>query len=98
MNGEVEIFRYFKNKILGNGAFGKVYEVICEWSNKKYACKEIPIKTNHRHYELDDILREINILKSLNHPNILKYIHSFHDSKNIYILTELCENKTLRKI
>ena len=98
MNGEVEIFRYFKNKILGNGAFGKVYEVICEWSNKKYACKEIPIKTNHRHYELDDILREINILKSLNHPNILKYIHSFNDSKNIYILTELCENKTLRNL
>lgn len=98
MNGEIEIFRYFKNKILGDGAFGKVYEVICEWSNKKYACKEIPMKTNHRHYGLDDILREINILKSLNHPNILKFIHSFNDSKNIYILTELCENQTLRNL
>ena len=33
---------------------------------------------------------EINILKSLNHPNICKYIENFNDSKYYYLILEFC--------
>ena len=98
INGDVEIFKYFKNKILGSGGFGKVYEVTCEWSKEKYACKVIPIKIKNKKLSIDDINREISIQKYLNHPNILKYIHRFDDSNNIYILSELCKNQSLKQL
>ena len=98
MNGDIEIFRYFKNKLLGSGGSGKVYEVKCEWSNELYACKVIPIKTEKKKFTIDNIIKEIRMHKYLNHPNIIKYIHQFEDANNIYILTELCKNQTLRQL
>ena len=98
INGEIEIFRYFKNRLLGKGGFAKVYEVTCEWSNEKYACKEISLKRKRKNFNLENIFEEINLHKTLIHPNILKYIHSFSDESNIYILTELCEHQTLKAL
>ena len=98
--GDVEIFRYFKNRILGCGSFGKVYEVTCEWSSKKYACKVIPLKHKNKNskFNVDKIFNEINIHKLLNHPHVLKFIHHFADANNIYILTELCKYQTLSSL
>ena len=97
-NGTYEIFRYFKKRLLGKGGYGEVYEVICEWSKEKYACKIIPKKNKHKHFKLENIYNEINLHKSLCHPLILKFIHHFSDTNNIYILTELCKNQTLRTL
>ena len=33
---------------------------------------------------------EIDILKNLDHPNILKLFEVFEDKKYIYLITELC--------
>jgi calcium-dependent protein kinase len=33
---------------------------------------------------------EINILKNLSHPHILKLYEFYEDSKNIYMVTEMC--------
>ena len=33
---------------------------------------------------------EINILKKLDHPNILKLYEYFKDEKYVYLITELC--------
>jgi calcium-dependent protein kinase len=33
---------------------------------------------------------EINILKQLDHPNILKLFESYEDDKRFYLVTELC--------
>ena len=37
------------------------------------------------------LYNEIKIHKSINHPNIVKYYHSFEDSDNLCILLEYCE-------
>jgi calcium-dependent protein kinase len=34
--------------------------------------------------------REIEILKKLDHPNIVKVLDFFDDKNNMYIVTELC--------
>ena len=41
---------------------------------------------------------EIKIHKSLFNANIVKFEHVFEDSQNVYILLEICKNKTLNEI
>lgn len=38
--------------------------------------------------EEDKLFSEMNILKNLDHPNILRLIELFQDSKNYYLVTE----------
>lgn len=38
---------------------------------------------------------EIDILKNLNHPNIVRLYEVFESKKWIYLVTELCEGKEL---
>lgn len=36
------------------------------------------------------LLKEIDILKTLDHPNILKIYEFYEDKRYLYIITELC--------
>ena len=38
---------------------------------------------------------EIDILKNLTHPNILRLYEVFEDEKNIYLVTEMCDGGEL---
>lgn len=40
-------------------------------------------------------MSEIKLHRSLRHDNIVRFEHFFEDADNVYILMELCENKTL---
>ncbi len=62
-----------KNKILGQGGYGTVYEGV--WRGKPVAIKRI---------QLSDIAsseREEEALKKLDHPNVIKLLHVESDSK-----------------
>jgi len=39
----------------------------------------------------------VNILKTLDHPNILKLIELFQDDSNYYLITEMCQGGELYK-
>lgn len=41
------------------------------------------------------LINEIEILKKLDHPNILKIFEYYQDSRNYYIVMELCDGKDL---
>ena len=57
-------------KILGKGAYGKVYWVKDKYG-RNYAVKKV--KCNRKAKGLDFLnLREVSILKELDHPNIIK--------------------------
>jgi calcium-dependent protein kinase len=38
---------------------------------------------------------EVNILKNLNHPNIVRLYEVFEDKNQIYLVTELCDGREL---
>eukprot|EP00121_Abeoforma_whisleri_P002030 Awhi_evm1s1815 len=41
---------------------------------------------------------EISIHKSLNHPNIVKFIQYTQDTNNVYLVLEMCPNQSLMEL
>lgn len=84
-------------KGLGQGKFGKVYCVRHKKSGFICALKVIDkneiIKCNIE----QNFKREIEIQKSLNHPNITKLYGFFHTEKNVYLLMEYLLNGDIYK-
>jgi serine/threonine protein kinase len=69
--------RYRLVKKLGEGAYAAVFEATDKQTKKVYAVKITTVK-NYR--DAAAIRKEIEILGSLNHPNIIKYfITIFHN-------------------
>ena len=82
-------YDYHKIKLLGQGSFGTVYLVKNKKLNNNFAMKIIEKSSDDEEKE-DEIKNEINILRKLDHPNILK-INDFFSTKNEYFLiTEFC--------
>ena len=79
--------KYIRGKKIGKGTFGTVYESKNIIFNNKVAMKIIP-----KDYHMDNLLikNEIDILKKLSHPNIVR-IYEFYESNNcFYIINEFC--------
>jgi hypothetical protein len=82
---------------IGNGSFGKVRKCFHNYTKLSYAVKMMS-KTTLRKVKrkdgttgYDDVLNEINILKSLNHPNIIK-IYMVLDDPNHDMMYLILEN------
>ena len=79
--------KYIRGKKIGKGTFGSVYESKNIIFNNKVAMKIIP-KDYHMNNSL--IKNEIDILRKLSHPNIVR-IYEFYESKNcFYLINEFC--------
>jgi len=79
---------YKRTKVLGQGSFGTVYLVKHKQLNTYFAMKVIK-KTNKSEKE-EVLMNEINILRKMDHPNIVK-INDFYTTNTEYILvTEYC--------
>jgi calcium-dependent protein kinase len=74
---------------IGKGGFGRVYKVRHKLSGQYRAMKIIQCKSSPD-TAFTTIKTEINILKSLDHPNIIKVYEFFKTEKYIYIINELC--------
>ncbi|CAD8108765.1 unnamed protein product [Paramecium sonneborni] len=74
---------------IGKGAFGEVRKGIHKVTNQIRAIKVIS-KEKANAIEVERLRIEIEILKRLDHPNIIKIYEFYQDNKNIYIVTELC--------
>ena len=80
---------YKKVKLLGSGGFGEVWLVRNKDLNKEFAMKIIK-KTTKKPSEEREIMNEIKILKTLDHPKIMKIIDFFSTSSEFYLITEYC--------
>ena len=85
IKGEVET-RYDIIKIIGEGGFGKVYYAKNKFSNTEVSIKTIN-KSKNENLIFDNlsIKNEIDVLKSLSHPNIMK-IYEFYSNEESYFL------------
>ena len=82
-------YDYHKIKLLGQGSFGTVYLVKNKKLNNNFAMKIIEKSSDDEEKE-DEIKNEINILRKLDHPNILKINDFFSTKKEYFLITEFC--------
>eukprot|EP00920_Eleutheroschizon_duboscqi_P034489 GHVT01082735.1.p1 GENE.GHVT01082735.1~~GHVT01082735.1.p1 ORF type:complete len:459 (+),score=41.23 GHVT01082735.1:415-1791(+) len=85
------LFKFIKH--LGSGAFGEVHLVQEISSGLKRVIKTI--NKDKSAVPVENIEDEINVLKSLDHPNIIKIFEVYEDYNNIYIVMETCEGGEL---
>jgi calcium-dependent protein kinase len=72
---------------LGKGTFGSVERCTHRKSKKLHAIKTISKK---KVYHPDRLSFEVEVMRVLEHPHILKLHEAFEDDKYIYIIMELC--------
>ena len=70
-----------------------VYRAIDRQYNTLCAIKHTTLPTSN--LLAGELIQEFELLKSLDHPNILRLIEGFRNSKEICLVTELCEGKSL---
>jgi len=86
--------KYDLGKEIGKGGFSVVYQAERKKDGKEFAVKCIKKKM----VEGDDIKllrREIQIMKKLAHPNILKLYEVYEDDEQFYLVMELVKGKEL---
>lgn len=78
---------YFIKNDLGQGSYGKVFQVKNKITGETRACKQLAIK-HIQNYE--KFMLEINILSKMDHPNIIKLYEVFEDKRYVYLVMEEC--------
>ena len=92
---ESELLKYeFKNTI-GQGTFGKVKLAIYLPTNEKFAIKILNKSTIDTKNELPLVKRELNIIKTFTHINVIKVSSIIEDELNFYIIMEYCQHGEL---
>eukprot|EP00983_Pelagomonas_calceolata_P127217 1161380-Pelagomonas_calceolata.AAC.14 len=89
--------RFMIGEELGRGAFGQVYKGIDLKSGDTVAIKQIAL-AGISSSSLQGVMGEIELLKTLNHKNIVKYVGSFKTRTHLYIILEYMENGALSAI
>ena len=80
---------------LGEGSFGKVFKAREISTGKIIAVKKMSVNNSEKKYS--NIIKEINLLKHLDHPNIVKYYDYFKEEDYIYLMMEYLEGGTLKE-
>jgi len=76
---------------LGEGAYGSVYKVYQKTTNYIRAVKAIKKKSVYK----DEFMNEIEVLKTVDHPNIIKLFDCYYDSIFYYMVEEYCNGGDL---
>lgn len=98
---EIKNYRIFrasdlvKGNLLGKGFFGEVYLVTHRQTNEKMVLKEL--------YRVEEeaetnFLKEVAVLRSLNHTNVLHFIGVLYRDKKLHLLTEFISGGTLKEL
>lgn len=93
LNNALENFRFCE--MAGKGAYAHVYKGINLKTNQIVAIKQIWLE---RDQNVAALMGEIDLLKVLRHPNIVKYHGFVKTSTSLNILLEFCGGGSLRQL
>ena len=74
-------------KEIGSGGFSRCLLVKNKITKSSYACKELQKKSVS---DYEGLMREVNLMIKLDHPNIIKLYEYYENEKSIYLIMELC--------
>ena len=88
---------YSLDENLGKGAFGEVFLTTKKGTDKLFATKKIARELVESDNIMKYLVNEIQILKELNHPNIVKFQEIKKTKNHYYIIMEYCNGGELYK-
>ncbi|KAK4755408.1 hypothetical protein SAY87_009165 [Trapa incisa] len=92
---EIEL-RYELGRELGRGEFGITYLCTDKETKEELACKSILKKKLRTSVDIEDVRREVEIMKHLpKHPNIVSLKDTYEDDDAVHLVMELCEGGEL---
>lgn len=74
-------------KEIGRGATGVVYKIYSAEINSVAAMKKIPV-AHLTHQQQNEKLKEVLLMKGLEHPNIIHYVASYIEDNELCIIME----------
>lgn len=92
---EIEL-TYDLGRELGRGEFGITYLCTDKVSGEQFACKSISKKKLRTAVDIEDVRREVEIMKHITkHPNIVSLKDTYEDDNAVHLVMELCEGGEL---
>ena len=83
--------------MIGKGNFSKVHRGLRD--TKTGTPQEVAVKIIRKSKSNMNIVeKEIEILKRINHPNIVNFISNYNTVNNTYIVTEFCQRGSFRSL
>lgn len=80
----------------GKGSFGECFFVIHRLSKEKRVCKRIPIEGTQ--VPAEEVAQELNTLKQLDHPNIVRIVEWFEGREAYLLVMEAAQGGDLKKL
>jgi serine/threonine protein kinase len=90
-----KVSNYILTEQLNRGNFGTIYKSIDTNTGEERAIKVINSLSLLSHHQKESIRREIQIMRSLKHENIVKLYEYLETSNNTYLVLEYCKNGDL---
>mmetsp|Transcript_13885 Transcript_13885/g.20276 ORF Transcript_13885/g.20276 Transcript_13885/m.20276 type:complete len:772 (+) Transcript_13885:154-2469(+) len=84
-----------KIRILGVGTFGKVWLVSHTRTKKPYALKMLNKREIIGHHQVEGVIREKNIMASIDHPFVVNLVATTQDDRNLYMIVDLVQGGEL---
>ena len=91
-----KIDKYEKLEVIGEGTYGVVYKARDTESNEIYALKKIRLESEDEGIP-STAIREIALLKELQHPNIVRLVNVLHTDRKLTLVFEYLD-QDLKKL
>ena len=76
--------------MLAKGSFGEVYRA----RDRKNPEFKVAIKVIRKHKmsdeDLANVMGEVDMLRKVDHPNIVQYFETYESKENLYLVMEFC--------